>query len=280
MGIELTVTQKERFTELGVPKELFNESFSDEKERNAFFLKTEKKYSNINKENIKKCLDNKHQNESQIVIDKLSKWLMDDEGFTKVSTPTIITTAMLDKMTITGENPLRQQVYYVDNNKCLRPMLAPNLYVVMRELRRITNEPVRIFEAGSCFRKESNTSRHLSEFTMLNLVELGGVEDGDQMTRLEQLAKDAMKAVEIEGYSLETESSTVYKETLDIVHNDIEIASGSFGPHTLDDNWGIFDTWVGIGIGIERIAMIRDGSTSISKVGRSINALDGASLRI
>jgi len=216
----------------------------------------------------------------QGIIDDLSGWLTESESFTRVSTPTIISTAMLDKMTITADNPLREQVYFVSGNKCLRPMLAPNLYVVMRELRRITKDPVRIFEVGSCFRKESNTSQHLSEFTMLNLVELGGVEDGEQMERLKILAEGAMNAVGISDYSLSTECSTVYTETLDIVHEDVEIASGSYGPHKLDENWGVFDTWVGIGLGIERIAMIKSGCNSITKLGRSINALDGATLRI
>ena len=279
MKYEFTVTQRERFSDLGVPKEEREKTFETAQERNSFFLRLEKEYSKVNKDIIRKCLDDKHRTEVDRVVESLASWLT-EEGFTKVSTPTIITTEMLDKMTISKDNLLRDQVYYVASNKCLRPMLAPNLYVVMRELRRITNEPVRIFEIGSCFRKESNTSQHLNEFTMLNLVELGGVDDGDQTRRLRHLAEGAMKAVGIQDYSLDTESSTVYKETLDIVYNDLEIASGSYGPHSLDNNWGIFDTWVGIGMGIERIAMIKNGSNLISKVGRSINALDGATLRI
>lgn len=34
-------------------------------------------------------------------------------------------------------------------------MLAPNLYFLLRELVNIWEKPVRIFEVGSCFRKDT-----------------------------------------------------------------------------------------------------------------------------
>ena len=52
-------------------------------------------------------------------------------------------------------------------------MLAPNLYTLLRRLGRIWSRPFGIFEVGPCFRRDSKGSRHLNEFTMLNLVELG-----------------------------------------------------------------------------------------------------------
>ena len=133
---------------------------------------------------------------------ELEKWLTEKEDYTRVATPIIIGGDKLTKMNIEQDNHLREQVFWVDRKKCLRPMLAPNLYEVMRDLHRITNKPVRIFEAGSCFRKESQGAQHMNEFTMLNLVELDSVEDGSQMERLEALAKGAMEAVGIDHYEL------------------------------------------------------------------------------
>ena len=79
----------------------------------------------------------------------------------------MITKQMLADMTIDEDNKLYDQVFWIDRKKCLRPMLAPNLYVVMRELKRITNGPVKIYEIGSCFRKESQGAKHINEFTMM-----------------------------------------------------------------------------------------------------------------
>ena len=159
-------------------------------------------------------------------------------------------------------------------------MLAPNLYEVMRDLHRITRGPVRIFEAGSCFRKESQGAQHLNEFTMLNLVELDGVAEGQQMERLRQLATGAMEALGMDDYQLVEEESEVYGTTLDIEVEGVEIASGAFGPHFLDEKWGIFQPWVGIGFGIERIAMIKGGYRTIKRVGKSISFLDGSPLHL
>ena len=98
-------------------------------------------------------------------------------------------------------------------------------------------------------------AQHLNEFTMLNLVEMAGVEEGQQLERLKYLAEGTMKAIGIENYELVVEKSEVYGETMDIVVDGLELASGAYGPHFLDSRWGVFETWVGIGFGIERLAM-------------------------
>jgi len=53
---------------------------------------------------------------------------------------------MLEKMTITSEHPLSKQVFWLDYNKCLRPMLAPNLYYLLRD--QLPDEKVAVV-AGS-----------------------------------------------------------------------------------------------------------------------------------
>ncbi len=79
----------------------------------------------------------------------------------------MITKGNLAKMTITVDSPLVEQVFWLDNNKCLRPMLAPNLYSMMKDLQRIWGDPVRIFEIGPCFRKESQGKYHLMNLPCL-----------------------------------------------------------------------------------------------------------------
>ena len=78
-------------------------------------------------------------------------------------------------------------VFWLDAKRCLRPMLAPNLYTLWKDLLRLWEKPIRIFEIGTCYRKESKGSLHLNEFTMLNLTELGLPED-QRHQRLEELA--------------------------------------------------------------------------------------------
>jgi phenylalanyl-tRNA synthetase alpha chain len=100
------------------------------------------------------------------------------------------------------------------------------------------------------------------------------------MARLKELACVVMEAVGFSDYELETTESEVYGETLDITADGVEIASGSYGPHPLDRNWGVSETWVGIGIGIERLAMLTGGYNSIKRVGRSVAYVDGTRLNV
>lgn len=280
MSEQFTTTQQQRLTELNGETEFLNMEFGDKTERDDVFRKTEANLVKINKEKLLKLLNVDRKPLAVQIEERLKEWLTKEEGFTQVTTPIIITSAMLDKMTITKDHALTNQVFWLDSKRCLRPMLAPNLYVVMRDLHKITKEPVRIFEVGSCFRKESQGAQHMNEFTMLNLVEFAGVEDGKQMERLQALAKGAMKAIGIEDYNLETEKSEVYGETMDIVRDDLELASGAYGPHFLDEKWGVFETWVGIGFGIERVAMSMGNNRTIKRFGKSIAYLDGSPLNL
>lgn len=278
---KFTVTQAERIGELNGSAEDIDLEFETTEERDQTFRKMEKEMVRESRRKIKELLDAKHITRSVEVGRTLEQWLM-GEGYTKVVTPTIITRDMLAKMTIDEFHHLSEQVFWLDKKRCLRPMLAPNLYVVMRELKRITNEPVKIFEIGSCFRKESQGAQHMNEFTMLNCVELAAIKDGDQVEELKRLAHKAMESLGVpeEEYQLVVEESTVYGSTVDIEINGMEVASGSYGPHFLDAQWGVFDTWVGIGFGIERLAMALNKSRTIKRFGRSISFIDGQPLNI
>lgn len=280
MEIGFTITQKERLRELSVEDNLIDTSFESEKERNSAYKEFEKAGVKAFRAKIGELLDKEHLSMSMKIQHTLEDWLIKEQGYTQVATPTIISKKMLEQMTITSEHHLSEQVFWLSQNKCLRPMLAPNLYVMMRELHRITNQPVKIFEIGPCFRKESQGAHHMNEFTMLNFVELAGVEDGKQVEALEYMAREAMRVLGIENYELTRESSTVYESTIDVVVDGLEVASGSFGPHPLDGNWGVVDTWVGIGFGIERLALVKGGFNTIKRVGKSIAFIDGSPLNI
>ncbi|MBR4024230.1 MAG: pyrrolysine--tRNA(Pyl) ligase large subunit [Firmicutes bacterium] len=277
-----TVTQSERLNELNAPIEEQDREFETKEERNEHFRKLEKELTRYARNDIFDLLESRHMTKYRITGNKMADWLM-EEGFTEVITPTIISRDSLKKMGIDSGSQFLDQVFWVDGKHCLRPMLAPNLYVEMRELLRITKKPVKIFEMGSCFRKESQGAQHLNEFTMLNLVELAAVKDGEQLAELERLALNAMEALGLkEGeYEFVQEDSEVYgKVSFDILINGMEVASGSYGPHFLDANWGVFDTWVGIGFGIERLTMALDKGRTIKRYGRTLSFIDGEPLNI
>ncbi len=280
MTEKLTVTQRQRLVELNAAADLIDGEFETRQDRDIFFKAKEGELAKENKEKLMKLIGIHHRPLLCEIESRLIRWLTEEEGFTQVVTPIIINESMLDKMTITAEHPLTNQVFWLEGKKCLRPMLAPNLYELMRDMHRVVRQPVRIFESGPCFRKETQGAQHMNEFTMLNFVELAGVSEGDQMGRLTELARSAMKAIGLSGYELEIESSEVYGETLDIVYNGLELASGAYGPHFLDSKWGIFDTWVGIGFGLERIAMAMAGYQNIKRVGRSLSYQDGIRLNV
>lgn len=200
-----------------------------------------------------------------------------DDGFLEFRTPTIITRSALEKMGIGREHPLHEQVFWLDEKRCLRPMLAPNLYYVMRHLKRNAKGPVKLFEIGTCYRKESHGSNHLEEFTMLNLVELDPA--GDAREQLRKHISTIMNTIGLD-YELVSCSSDVYVETTDVEVNGVEVASGAIGPHKLDPAHGIKAPWAGVGFGLERLLMLKHGEDNVKKVGRSLIYLQGVRLDI
>lgn len=203
-------------------------------------------------------------------------------GFVEVQTPTIIGKGSLEKVGLDPSHPLWRQVFWVDRTRCLRPMLAPNLYYLLSHLQRLWPRPLRLFEVGPCYRKESKGAAHLSEFTMLNLVELGP--EAGSRERLEELARLVMDQVRglTPGvvYELRAKESEVYGATIDVEVQGLEVASGVTGPHPLDANWEITEPWAGWGFGLERLAMAVEGSPQIRRYGRGLMYLDGARLNV
>ncbi|MCO1604368.1 pyrrolysine--tRNA(Pyl) ligase large subunit [Desulfosporosinus nitroreducens] len=278
MSISWSTVQLQRLKELNASSEQLDMNFIETSNRDRAFQDVEHSLVKHGKSQLKKLRDEKHRPALLELEDRLAIALC-QKGFVQVVTPTIISKTSLAKMTISDDHPLFSQVFWLDAKRCLRPMLAPNLYTLWRDLIRLWDKPIRIFEIGTCYRKESQGSQHLNEFTMLNLTELGTPLE-ERYQRLEEMAQWVMEAAGIEGYGLLTESSVVYGDTVDVMKGELELGSGAMGPHFLDEKWGIFDPWVGIGFGLERLLMIREGKQNVQSMARSLTYLDGVRLNI
>jgi len=281
MSFGWTDIQMHRLKELNVAGDDLCATFDNESDRNRAFQELEKKRVRREREHLDRLLDTRFrprrcQLESQLVS------ALTCEGFTQVTTPTLISRKDLARMSIDRNHPFNDQVYWVDSRRCLRPMLAPGLYHLMKDLARIRPvKPIRFFEIGACFRKESSGGRHAGEFTMLNIVEMR-VPLGSRKARLQSLAEQVLSAAGIDAHDLVDESSEVYEATTDIVcgPEQLEVASCAVGPHPLDTAWGIVDTWVGLGFGLERLMMAREKSPGIGKWCKSVSYLDGIRLTL
>lgn len=274
-----TQTQMARLRELEADADDLALSFPDAAERNRRFQKLE--FQLVEKARARLAAFRKHERRPSWC--RLESRLVDrlvDADFVQVSTPTIMARGHLERMGIDSSHPLFAQIFWLDGGKCLRPMLAPHLYFVLKDLLRIWEHPVRIFEVGSCFRKESQGSQHSAEFTMLNIVEMG-LPMESRRARLTELAEKVMETAGITDFRLEATSSEVYGETIDVEGADgMELGSAAMGPHPLDDAWRIQTTWIGIGFGLERLVMAAGNGKSLGRLGRNLSYLDGVSLSI
>ena len=271
--------QTKRLKALDADQTQLSERFEDQTQRDQAFLKLEGALAKVRRKELEE-MRTVHGRPGLCRLEtKLVETLVRD-GFVQVTTPTIMSRGLLAKMGVTESHDLFTQIFWLDRDRCLRPMLAPHLYYVIKDLLRLWEKPVRIFEVGSCFRKESQGARHSNEFTMLNLCEFGLPEE-DRSRRVREMADLVTRAAGIDDYRLEEEESTVYGETVDVVSTDgLELGSGVVGPHSLDHAWRITDPWVGIGFGLERLLMAVRGGNSIGRMGRSLAYLDGITLNI
>jgi len=277
MNINFSKVQKQRLRELDAPLSLQEKSFSSIQDRDKAFRNMEQQLIRQGKQHLLEIRNTRRRPALCELETKLTDVLIKN-GFVQVVTPIILAKGLLAKMSITPEQPLFKQVFWVSDDKCLRPMLAPNLYYLLGEFARLYEKPIRAFEVGPCFRKGSKGGHHLNEFTMLNLVELGSPEERGKQ-RLEELAAIIMDAAEIKDYQLIPAPSEVYGETIDVVAG-LEVGSGVIGPNALDAQWGWVDPWVGIGFGLERLIMVSKGHQNIQRVGRALVYFDGVRLNI
>ena len=275
-----TETQLRRLQELDASASDLNQDFEDAAAREQAFQEIEKRKA----AECRKRLNTFREVHLRPGLCRLEAKLTDTlikHGFVQVTTPIIMSRGLLQKMSIDAGHPLNSQIYWLDKNKCLRPMLAPHLYYVLVDLLRLWDKPVKIFEVGPCFRKESHGAQHSSEFTMLNLVEMGLPAD-QRDDRIKELGALVSEAAGLSEYRFEKITSEIYGDTIDIVagEDQVEVGSAAMGPHPLDRPWKITDTWVGIGFGLERLLMVAQNSSNLAKMGRSLTYLDGIRLNI
>jgi len=275
-----SVTQLRRLKELAADPEQMKIAFESAPERDAAFQELSDALVKRERRRLQDFGQLSQRPRICRLETRLAKMLT-GEGFAQVATPVIMTRSFLAKMSITADHPLSSQVYWIDKNQCLRPMLAPHLYCLLQKLLRVWDKPVRIFEIGPCFRKETGGRQHAKEFTMLNLVEAGLPIDRRE-ARMGALASLVAESAGIKDWSLETTHSEVYGHTIDILYGPqkLEVGSGAMGPHVLDSAWRVSDTWVGIGFGLERLIMAAEGDDSLRRWGRSLSYLDGIRLNI
>ncbi len=272
-----TSSQKQRLRELNADPGLQEKNFLSSRERDKAFPLAERPLCQRSLRKLQKIRESRKRPKICRLESRLIRALV-REGFVQVTTPILISRGSLEKMSIGESHELAKQVFWVDENRCLRPMLAPNLYFLLRELVKVWEKPVRIFEVGPCFRRDSAGKHHLNEFTMLNLVELG-LPEKTKTERFEELAALVMKTAGIQNHKFTRHQSEVYGETIDI-DSTIELASGVIGPNPLDSRWEVVDNWVGIGVGLERLIMVSEKYQNIQRAGRALVYLDGIRLNI
>jgi len=280
LSITWTETQARRLKELDASESELGKTFENESSREQAYQQLEKKRVTRQRRRLKEF----REIHMRPALCRLESKLVDvlvNQGFAQVTTPIMMSRGLLKKMSIDSQHPLSSQIYWLDKNKCLRPMLAPHLYYVLVDLLRLWDKPVRIFEVGPCFRKESHGSQHSSEFTMLNLVEMGLPAESRE-DRIREIGAWVTEAAGVSDYRFETVTSEIYGDTIDIVagKDNIEIGSAAMGPHPLDRPWKISETWIGIGFGLERLLMTAENTRNLAKLGRSITYLDGIRLNI
>ena len=276
MSVGFTVSQLQRLKELGVSEEELERTFSSTHLRDESFRRMATLQGREGRSRLARLREDVRRPGIRVLEDSLSTAIR-ALGYTEVSTPIIISREFIERMNIFHGDKLWDQIFWIEYDRALRPMLAPNLYHMFVKLQRLWEKPIKIFEVGPCFRRESSGTHHLEEFTMLNMVVFGPEEE--PMDCLRRMIKEVFDPLALEYETVE-ETAEVYGTTMDVVSGGMEIASGAVGPHVLDENWDVMDPWAGLGIGIERLLSLKEGYSSLKKAGRSLRYLDGVRLHL
>lgn len=285
MRMGWTEEQIKRLIDLGAGPDSLTADFENAAERNRAFQRIEKILAREAAGQIRRHLAEVRRPDQAVLREKLAAALV-EAGFTEVETPLTVSRALLARMGLDDSHPLSKQIFWLDKNKAMRPMLAPNLYYLLVDLLRLAPHPVSIFEIGPCMRKETQGARHAEEFTMLNLVVMG-LPLESRRERMEELARLVLAAADlpVDKCRLVAEDSAVYGETMDVESPEgLELASTAMGPHPLDAPWGIDVPWVGLGFGLERLVMARAALSGVTlnpaRAGRSLSYLAGFRLNV
>ncbi|MBW2614510.1 MAG: pyrrolysine--tRNA(Pyl) ligase large subunit, partial [Deltaproteobacteria bacterium] len=146
-----TEIQSKRLKELGADIRDIERFFDTPQERDQVFQELEKQRVRNHRAKLEDLRTRKLrpgicEMESRLVQ------AMTAQGFVQVTTPIIMSRGLLARMSVDESHALGSQVFWLDKTRCLRPMLAPHLYFILKDLLRLWDRPVRIFEIGPCFR--------------------------------------------------------------------------------------------------------------------------------
>jgi pyrrolysyl-tRNA synthetase len=251
---EFTQIQKNRILSLLGPGEMI--SFSREK-------RSFKELESTLQIQRRKYLVSMYEDSRENMLGKLERTITEffvDMGFLEIKSPILIPFEYMERMGVGEDKKLSEQIFRVGDNMCLRPMLAPGLYNFLRKFDNVLPDPVRLFEIGPCYRKESDGNSHLEECTMLNFCQMGS-----KCTKkdLEYLIQDFLESLDIE-YELVSDSCMVYGDTIDVMHKNMELSSAVVGSVPMDMDWGIDKPWIGAGFGLERLLKVKHNLKNIS----------------
>jgi pyrrolysyl-tRNA synthetase len=267
---EFTPLQKNRILSLLGPGEMI--SFSKEKRS---FAELESTLTLQRKKDIREMYEDSREN----LLGKLERTITEffvDMGFLEVKSPILIPFEYMERMGVGEDKKLSEQIFRVGDNMCLRPMLAPGLYNHLRKFDNVLPDPVRIFEIGPCYRKESDGNSHLEEFTMLNFCQMGSNCTRDE---LEYLIKELLDFLGIE-FEIVADSCMVYGDTIDVMHKNMELSSAVVGPVPMDMDWGVDKPWIGAGFGLERLLKAKHDFKNIKRAARSESYYNGISINL
>ena len=127
MSLTLTETQKQRLRELDADTALAGRVFSDAQARDTSFKVMEKRLVEEERERLQE-LRHHRRRPAVCQIQEILTSKLTEEGFDQVITHIMITKKFLEKMSITASNPLTYQVFWLNKNNLLRPLLSPNLH--------------------------------------------------------------------------------------------------------------------------------------------------------
>jgi len=222
------------------------------------------------KEDLKRIYVEERENNLGKLEREITKFFI-ERGFLEIKSPILIPAEYVERMGIDNDNELSKQIFRVDKNLCLRPMLAPSLYNYLHKLDKVLPDPIKIFEIGPCYRKESDGKDHLEEFTMLNFCQMGS---GCTQENLEAIIREFLDFLNID-FVFEGDSCMVYGNTLDVMHKNLELSSAVVGPIPLDREWGIDKPWIGAGFGLERLLKVIHNFKNVKRAARSESYYNG-----
>lgn len=267
---DFTQGQKDRIISLLGPNEMI--SFNKEKRS---FQELEVELISKRKYDLIKMYENDRENLLGKLERDITRFFV-ERGFVEIKSPIIIPSDYIKRMGIDDDTNLSQQIFRVDENMCLRPMLAPGLYRYLNKFDNILPDPIRIFEIGPCYRKESDGKNHLEEFTMFNFCQMGSNCDEKNLLFI---IDDFLDYLNIE-YEIESDNSIVYGKTIDIICKNLELSSAVVGPIEQDIDWGINKPWIGAGFGLERLLKVIYKFKTIKRSSRSDNYYNGISINL